>query len=411
MKQTAIYYPSMHTDDNKILDYCLLKWNTNFCGISSLEASKDLDLPHDKVRNAFKRLKGNRKGTIIDEVKLGTDYGTSEIESREKVTATIFYPSHTQLKKYFLANRAGFSNIPIPPFQKDLHLGHRTFELYFFSPSVLNRYFDNAEKYNIQDYKAIGFFASNKDYISGLKLQQAHEKSFSVKRYGKVQTEAGDLLVTAMLADLAEMPVDEQNHWLTHKFEGSPAVVDLEFQKQYLKFFKSVPADSHDPLHDLLNLLQKINSLQFLGKIFKNLDPTNLKYPVQNTYQSFKDSCKELYKHISPDELDNEVIQKFLSTNLHYQSSDFSFRNPLKLFQKFLNEFELSGNTIKKLTDKVKNNRILDPQKREKDFLMEFKKLSHALLIAYRILYEELKSQGPIDHQKNRIPKKYKLKL
>lgn len=402
----------MHTDDNKILDYCLLKWNQQFCGISSLDTANDLGMPHPEVREAFKRLKESRKGTITDGVKLKTsDKSSNEMESQVKEAATIFYPSHNQLKKYYRANRSAFSNVTIPPFQKDLHLGHRIFELYFFSPSVLNRYFDGTKEYNIQDYKSVGFFASNNEYISGLKLQRAQEKSFSVKRYGKIQSETGELFVTAMLADLAELPAEEQKHWLAHKVKESPTAVDLEFQKHYLKFFKSVPADSHDPLHDLLNLLERINSLQHLGKVFKNLDPSNLKYPVQNTYQSFKDACKELYKRIGPEEMDAGVLHKFLSTNLHYQTSDCNLQNPIRLFQNFLNEFELSGDTIQTLTNKVKNSRILDPQKREQDFLMEFKKLSHALLIAYRILYEELRNHNGGSSSKKQIIKKYKLKI
>lgn len=375
--------------DQLILNFCLEKWNKSFCCANSLEVAGIYKIDHAEVRNAFRRLKNNRKGTIIDEIAPLPDTGAGEIE-KEKGSATLFFPAKKELKKYYEANK---SYPDVPPFTKAMHLGHRPFELWFFSDAVLNRYLKNSNKYNVEDSDFFGFFCTNKDYVSNLQLEQTRENCFSVKRYGKIHTNNGEIIIATILADLSELPADDQEYWFRHQTEA-PALTDVKFQKNYLKFFRSVPVDSHDPLHDLIAILHKINSLQHVGRLFKNLDAATLKYPVYDSYENFRECCKELYKFISPDNINANLLKNFLRTNFHYQMRDLSFGEPQKnfsLFKLFLTKFTIFDNSIQELTGKVKNQNLLDFEKREKDFLMEFKKICEALLTAYRILYEELK--------------------
>lgn len=379
-------------DDQQILQYCLEKWNENFSGINSWETAKDLNLEHTKVRNAFRRLKEEKEGTLTDNVQLYSGSGEIPEVEQGQVEATIFFPSENALKGYLETSKLAESDIP--PFQKAMRLGHRPSELWYFSSQVLERYLNDSKKYNIRDLDAVGFFSGNKEYLSELDTREAQEECFSVKRYGKIFSREGQLLITAILEDLADLPKSEQGHWMAHQTEAPTLSLSIEFQRYYLKFFKGAPIDSHDPLHDLLRILQQINKLPHLGQVFKNINESDLKYPAQNTYENFSAACKTLYRLIGPESIDSEVVKRYLRRNFNYRSTDLSFKSTqerLKLFKKFLNEFKPFGDSIDELTQKVKEHKILDPENQEKDYLMEFRKLCQGLLASYDILYEKLK--------------------
>lgn len=370
-----------------ILEYCLEYWNDNFCGISSHQVSRDLDIEHEKVRRVFRQLKKENQGTLNDDVLIAADENDEKSnEEDQQMEVTIFFPSRETLKDYYKSS--GLAEQEIPEYKKKLHLGHNRTELFYFPVEVLDKYINNTDKYNVYDTFCGGF------------LSEKSEDTYTF-RYGKRKINQDERVVAVVLDDLAELAASEQQHWNSREIETPEFTIDdPDFHEYYLRYYEITPVDSYDPLHDLIATLKKINSLSHVGKLFKNIDSTSLKYPVKNTYKSFYKSCKELSKIIAPNSINKKTLKRFLTKNfqgydkLTKKESDCDADD---LFANFLKEIHfIDSNSIDKLTgkderpDKISNG----------DYLDKFKKLCKNLLLWHRILHRKLKESKPANLKK-----------
>jgi hypothetical protein len=381
--------------EKKVLAYSINKWNETFEGINSLQVSHDLNIPHPTVRRIFKRFRDQNKGTLNDGVMLYSfKYGgdKKELDDGGRYVATIFYPSKELLNNYYIKSR--YAKGDLPAFLRQLHQGHHKSEMLYFTESVLERYMRHPERYNVTDIAWGGFLSSNINYINQLPEAEAESACCRVTRFGKVTSLEGKHFVTAMLEDLAAMPDMEQRYWRENQVHEDLSIFDPDFYKYYLKFYEGAPADSHDPLNDLLGMLRKINNLPHVGSLFKNLD-IHLTYPVENNREGFYRACKNLYKVIGPENINISVLKRFLRKNYNYHPKKVGVR---KLYSTFLKLVECLDDSIEILTDTIKDHRLLNNKNTvHTDYLNEFKKLCKSLLHSYSILYKKLKYDDSVE--------------
>ncbi|HET6528597.1 MAG TPA: hypothetical protein VFG39_07575 [Balneolaceae bacterium] len=368
------------------------KWNKRFDGISSFSVSEKLGIDHRKVRETFKNFRRQNKGTLTDNVIL------RPFEVGKDVVTTVFFPSKESLKESF--SKSNLATKHIPEFKKRLYLGHRRNELAYFSQSVLAKYFDLAEKFNIQDSLFGGFLTSRPDSSE----DESHQEKTPVLRFGKRKLDKNEQVVAAILEDLAALPEDEQQHWHFSEIEHPNfSLFDPDFHKYYLRYYDVIPIHKRDPLNRLLSTLKKINALPNVGRLFNNLDGVHLQYPVKKSFEDFITSCDLLYKIIGPDNLNTDVLKNYLHSNYNYRHNHFrdSRGEPLnnsQLFRAFLKEIGFLENSIDKLLNSLKEHAIPPDHQINAlrsgthDFLSEFRNLCQSLLISYTILYEKLKA-------------------
>lgn len=389
--------------NQKILDYCMEKWNKKFDGISSYNVSTKLGIGHKKVRKAFKSFLRENKGTLNENVLLQPFELNKDDQGKvTEVTTTVFFPSKETLRENF--SKSGLAKKNIPEFKKRLHLGHRRSELAYFTNSVLKKYYDFTDKFNIQDSLFGGFLSSNSTYFDGLSKERRHKEYVPILRFGKRKLDKNEQVVTAILDDLAALPESEQQHWSFSEIEHPNfSLFDPDFHKYHLRYYDGIPVIAQDPLNQLLKMLKKINALPNVGNLFSNLKDVNLQYPVTKKHEGFCTCCDQLYKVIGFDNLSIEVLKKFLQTNYNYRDSDFlegkkgQALSVEQLFKLFLKEVGYLQDSIDKLVTEIKEHRIPDDHKiiaskyRTHDYLTEFKKVCQSLLISFTILYEKLR--------------------
>ncbi|HEX6983657.1 MAG TPA: hypothetical protein VF181_12930 [Balneolaceae bacterium] len=371
------------------------KWNKRFDGISSFNVSAKLGIDHKKVRKAFKNFLRQNKGTLNESVVL------RPFELNKNITTTVFFPSKESLKESF--SKSDLAAKHIPEFKKRLHLGHRRSELAYFSKSVLSKYFNLTDKFDIQDSLFGGFLSSKSTDVSGSSKEEPPKEKVPILRFGKRKLDKDEQVVTAILEDLAELPESEQQHWHFSEIERPNfSLFDPDFHKYYLRYYDGIPVHKRDPLKGLLEILKKINSLPNVGNLFNNLDDVHLQYPVKKSSEDFAASCDRLYKVIGPDNLNIKALKKYLRTNYNYRDKDFfgEENQPVgneQLFGKFLKEIGFLENSIDKLLNSVKEHTIPPDHQINAlrsgahDFLSEFRNLCQSLLISYTILYEKLR--------------------
>lgn len=393
--------------NNQILDYCLREWKKTFSGINSYDVATRLNIAHERVREAFKIYKKKNMGTLNEDVVLHTLKIPQDSKQADEIAVTIFYPSKESLEMKY---KSDTEEEEPQEFKKRLRLGHQCSDLSYFSPSVLQKYLSSPEKYNIQSSLCGGFISSNENYLSNLSEKQKKKEQINIIRYGKRKISDGKQAITGILEDLSKLPEADQRHWHLAEIEDPDiSLFDPDYHKFHLKFYNSTSVNMYNPLQGICETLKKINALSNVGKLFKNINSDDLKYPVNKKYDDFCSSCDKLYKVIGPENMSSDILQKYLSKNYNYQKEDFidtKLGQPLtneQLFRKLLNEVGFLTCSVDKLIREINNHkipqdhRILTSRFKSPDYLTEYKKLCQSLLISFNILYQILnKDMSPL---------------
>lgn len=389
-------------DINKqILDFSLREWNNNFDGVSSYHVSTHLGIDHEKVRETFRTFKKMNIGTLNEDVVLASTKAHQDLKKDEQLVATIFYPSKETLEMKYKKEESDQQEAP--EFKKRLQLGHQYSELSYFSPSVLQKYLDSPEKYNVQDTLCGGFISSNESYISNLPDEQKKKEYIDIIRYGKRKVDDDKQVVTGILQDLGDLPKADQRHWYLSEIDDPDiSLFDPEYHKYHLKFYNNTPTSAYNPLQGICDALKKINSLPNVGKLFKDISNNGLKYPVNKKFKDFCSSCDKLYKIIGPENMSRDIFKSYLYKNYNYREEDFidtKSGKPLtneQLFRKLLQEIGFLTCSVDKLIKKIKqhkipaDHRILASRFKGPDYLTEYKKLCQSLLVSFSILHQVL---------------------
>lgn len=362
------------TLEEKIIEYSVKHWNRHFTGISASELANKLNSQHTTVLKALQKIKENGKGTLRENVELGSvsfkinDKGFAKRTRIRKITTSIFFPGKELLKQSFDKNLITLHNNG--EYKNRLHKGHSQIELFYFNIAVLKKYFDHQEKYTIEDSVVGGSAKINSTYSHNWTDEQIENDYFGRLRYGKRKLSNGEYCVSVILWDLAELPKSEQNHWQSNeiiypKFSQN----DKDFYKFYLQTFEGEWVEHDDPIYNIKKIIAGINTL-FNGKLFfKTTDNPYLNYPVSNTEKNYVDSCKELYKLIDESSINKNLLLELLKKAKTFQPS-FAFDDSgkeLSIISIFKNFIDIlvpqDKDEIKNIWKKIRDDRVSSSHK------------------------------------------------
>ena len=389
----------------KILKIAVKHWNENFGGISALSIAHKISASHQDILECFSILRDEGKGTLRENVtlcpitiKLDANSFDNITEEGEVIT-TMFFPSKQILKQRFEMENKDYGT-----FLNRLHLGNSQVKLYYFDLEVLNKYFDHLERYHISDDVIGGHIFTKDEYYLSLPEDKRGENTFAQIRYGKRKLVNSSLAIAVILHDLSELPLKEQYHWVHHEIDEPIFLdIDYDFEKHIRQNFGAEFIDHEDPLTGIIEKIESINKLFNNAKLFKNIKNDYIKYPVTNTEKSYLEAHQELYKLISTDSLNKNLIIDLLQNNLK-KSADDLIDNKTKrkkslneLFYTLFENDDIDEQTLiksawKKIRDpRVKSAHVITkPILQENDYIMQFRGDCEMLLEAFEIIEKEI---------------------
>lgn len=365
----------------KIVGYSIEHWHNNFTGVSGIDVAGHLGLPHEVVLRAFDELEQEGKGTIRRNVTLyqvSVSVDGPMLGETKPVVTSIFFPSAELLTESFYSSPLHQSNIP--EYKARLHKGGSQTQLVYFSSEVLRKYLDHIEIFEVEDF------------VTGGYILRRDGADFPLFRFGKRKLAGGQVVVAAILWDLAELPEKEQAYWYSYEVENPHFTrEDPDFVVFCKRDFEAEFLDDGDPLQNVLAEIGNINRLLKIkgNGLFSAGSNLYLSYPPVNTYKSFCDSCSELYKLVGPDSLQEKVLRDLLTTYFNYQQQNFSHPDTgrplgkLDLLKRLCGELECEKLPL--VIERIKQHRInadhrvIAPQRESKDYLADFRNLLREL--------------------------------
>lgn len=387
---------------DKILKLSIENWNNRFGGTSAISIAEKLNIEHKFVQKVFKIFAKEGKGKISENVELGNisvDPKTPGSMSYKKVNTTIFFPSKKVLTNYYY--NSDLAKKDYPEYKKRLHIGHSQIELCYFSISVLKKYQDHLEKYDIVDSNSGGYIRTNFDYTD--KIDDTER--ITSTSFGKRKIKNESYAVVVFLKDLSKLPEKEQSYWHSHELDSPNFnTSDKDFHKFYMRFIEGVPAAYKNPIDELFSLLSSINQLlikENVGKLFTKLSNPYLTYPVNNTYKNFSDSLSELYKIIGPDGNKKNTLKKILKDEFKMTENDFKHEDSdkkfssMELFKLLVEKLNINSKGLDIIED-IKNHRIeadhkvTKPKSSNIDYIGKFRRLIEKLNPFYKKIENKL---------------------
>ena len=307
------------TDDERdaVMSTAIRHWKTNFAGISSLDVSREIGVPHDSVLEAFDELEQaglatlNRDETLVL-VRLLSTPGLPR-EEPEQVVCSILFPSQRVLPEVYDRER-----VDRGPYLNRLHHGERQVVMCYFNIEVLSKYRDQQEKYHFQDDDMAGWVATKDAYYFTLPEHARDDETVGSINYGKPRLAGGDVAVAAILKDLAALPHKEQLYWRSFELD-QPILApdDPTFEKFVRQEFDAEDVDREDPIQMIYGGVERINSLFAPEDLFLVTIPNPyLQYPVLNTNRAYNDAHKELCKALGLDhskKLNGPLLERVLA--------------------------------------------------------------------------------------------------
>ncbi len=381
--------------ETSIMEKCIEGWNLRFGGTSAIDVAEKLKIDHAKVRNIFRKFRDNGKGSINEDAELMSVSITPNKPGsmkQKKVVTTIFFPSKNVLSDYYYSSKLAKENHP--EFEKRLYLGHSQIELCYFSISVLKRYQDQQEKYELEDSASGGYLCSNSTYAENID----DSEYISSINFGKRTLSDGNYAIVVFLKDLSYLPIKEQSYWHSHEItKPTFSFPDKDFLPFYLRYFEGIPTDYSNPIGELADVLTSINRLLIqanLGKLFTGLSNPYLTFPVDNTRKHFADSNSELYKIIGPDGMKKKVLRNILKKEFSLTDSDLKHIksgrdfSTMQLFSELVNKLDANNNGLK-IIEEVKNyridadHRIIKPEFTDTNYIKSFREIIESLIEFY----------------------------
>lgn len=370
----------------RIVNYATQNWHKTFAGTSALDLAKRLSIPHDDVLTIVEELCAQGKGSLNRDVQLyqiKLDPGTPRAGVPGKLVQThIYFPSKDLLHADFY--RSELAQKGLSEYQRRLHLGANQIGLVFFSEEVLARYLSHPELYEVEDSLAGGKITS---HSSALEDRQLYV------RYGKCRQTSGQTAVTAIYKDLALMSPAEQRYWHSNEIDQPDLVTnDENFSRFLARTYDGEFVDYPSPLADVLSGMSEVNQLLAPDILFKRLENSHLRFPVEQTYKAFCDCCSELYKIVGPDGIGQPVLLKLLIARpgvendqlIHAESKkSLSTLQLLSLAEQTLRAGGLLTTAIRKVSDYrvAADHKILPKESLPANYSDEFSKLCTELVV------------------------------
>ncbi len=392
----------------EILNYTIVHWQNNFTGISAISVADEFSYPHEDILAVFEELHNEGWGNLRKNVKLfqitvPQDKGvwSDWYGDVQEIETNIFFPAESILTEAFFSGPLARSNLP--EYLIRLHKGYSQIGLAHFSLNVLKKYLDHPEIYDIEDTVAGGMLTSNAEYLEILEANNEEIEGIIFIRYGKRLLVNDQVIVSAILHDLSEMPASEQRHWHAHELEEpSFAQNDPDFEKFLKRNFEAEWIDYDDPLEKVIAEISRLNG-STEGNLFTRQQNAYLVYPVTNTYKNFCDSCSELYKLVGPDNINNEFIKNLLVKHFGCVDTEFFHSEsgrPLSKIQllKLLAQNLNSDNRLIDVIEEIKehrvsaDHRIIEPKNASVNYVAEFRRICEDLFSALTMFADDIEN-------------------
>jgi hypothetical protein len=397
----------MTSIEQTMINYILEQWHHTFAGVSAISVAEHFDMPHEQVLALFDRLEKQGEGNIRRNVTLysvSMSLDNPKFDEAAKINTTIFFPSKQLLEEDYFVR--GLHKESIPEYKMRLHKGASQIQLVYFRSEVLRKYLDHPEIYDVDNTVASGSIHLCSSYLSNLSREDLERIEFGLLRFGKRLLSDGNETVSVIMHDLAELPIDEQRYWHSYEIDQPEfASQDPDFATFFKRSFEAEFLDDNDPLEQALGEISKINSLLLENKLYSQQSNRHLSYPVINTYTSFCDSCRELYKVVGPDIFIEKTIQNILQTYFGYSQTNFIHQESgrpigkLELFKRLCKEMNLSN--LADVIDEIKENRvsadhrIISPQLSAQNYITEFRRITQQLHENLKVFRGELEKLSP----------------
>lgn len=388
----------MNNLKQKIVGYSIEHWRNSFTGVSGIDVAEHLGLSHEVVLRAFDELEQEGKGSIRRDVTLyqvSVSVDGPMLGEAKPIVTSIFFPAAELLTESFYSSLLHRSNIP--EYKARLYKGGSQIQLVYFSSEVLRKYLDHIEIFEVEDS------------VTGGYILRQDGADFPLFRFGKRKLTNGQVVVTAILWDLAELPEKEQAYWHSYEVENLHFTTeDPDFVIFCKRDFGAEFLDDSDPLKEILTEISNINRLLESNGLFSAVSNLYLSYPAVNTYKSFCDRCSELYKLIGPDSLQEKVLRDLLTTYFNYQEQNFLHPDTgrplgkLDLLKRLCGKLECEKLPL--VIERIKqhrtdaDHRVLTPQRESKDYLTDFRNLLQELSEALQQFRSQLERLVRVKH-------------
>ena len=344
----------------KIAIISIENWHKSFGGTASSEIASKIEIDNSIVMGAMEDLVANNYGTINANVELSQisiDKKTMKFDFTP-ITVHIYFPSKQMLEEYFYSS--DLVRKSIPEYKKRLYLGAHQLAQVLFDESVLARYFDYPEYYDLNDSRSGGHI-----YICS---EETPEERYIHVRHGRKTLANGKSVIVAIYKDLVNMSEFEQRYWHSHELK----VEELNFlsnDEAYERFFnrnyEGAWVEYEDDLLDLSKNIELLNSF-FEGNILNKTNNIYCRPPVENTFKAYFDSCSELFKLVGPDNINQKTLKAYLKNNKACLDQDFQHQEsgrPLSSMQ-LMQLFEVKIGVTNEFTESI---RLLQKDRTEAD--------------------------------------------
>jgi hypothetical protein len=234
------------------------------------------------------------------------------------VETVIAFPKRHILEAVFLAEGKDHGY-----FTNRLHKGDSQIRHYFFKRDVLDKYLRFQNAYTVNEDSNGGTITTKYDHFA-LQPEEIQEiEMFGSIQFGNFKLKDGSLGVGVIAKDLSRLSYQEQLHWAAQEIKTPILSADNEGWNEHIDeiFNGSWDAQHIDYIKLLSETLEQINS-NLSEPLFIQTSNPYIHIPVLNTERDYIETHKELFKLLSADNLNGDILKKILLT-LGYTGFDF----------------------------------------------------------------------------------------
>ncbi|TCB10798.1 hypothetical protein E0H78_09585 [Acinetobacter sp. ANC 4641] len=335
-------------------------WDKSFGGTSSSEIAQKIGVDNLIVMKEIESLVASGRGSMnpnveLCEISIDVDKPSFDFTP---ITVHIYFPSSAILEDFFYSTDLVRKNIP--EYKKRLHIGAHQLGQVSFDESVLSRYFDYPEYYEVDDSRSGGHI-----YIAS---DETPDERYIHVRHGRKTLANNKSVVVAIYKDLANMSDFEQRHWHSHELNSNELgfhINDEAYERFFNRNYEGAWVEYEDDLLDLTKNIELLNSF-FEGNILNKTDNIYCRPPVENTFKAYFDSCSELFKLVGPDNINQKTLKAYLKNNKACLDQDFQHQEsgkPLSSMQ-LMQLFEVKIGVTNEFTESI---RLLQKDRTEAD--------------------------------------------
>lgn len=314
---------------DQLLNIIVKHWKEDdFVGISGLHLADILAIDHQLIIEELKRLEQNGlvslqktqlgQGSKFNEIKL--DNGdTIKIPYEWEMTDTVIaFPKRHILEATFQAEGKDYGY-----FTNRLHKGDSQIRHYYFKRDVLDKYLRFKNMYLVDEDSNGGSISTKYDYFSSLPEEVQDKEAFGTIRFGSFKLQDESLGIGAIAIDVSQLPQQEQLYWAAYEIQKPQLSNNNEGWKEHIEeiFEGSWEAQHIDYVKLFSETLEQINA-HLNESLFIQTSNPHLHIPVLNTERDYIETHKELFKLLSADNLNGDLLKKLL-LSLGSSESDF----------------------------------------------------------------------------------------